>query len=222
MSAASKLLPLGGLAIIAAATWAYLFTIAMTFTKNVMTMPDGALMTVPIEWAPAHVMRLFLMWAVMTVAMMLPSALPAAARLSGPPMLRFAGAYTAAWIAFAVAATLSQWLLSSAGLMSDGMALSNKILAGAILIAIGLYHLTPLTAQDLERCHNRKDYVVACLRCCAPLMLIMFVVGTMNLTWSIGLTLFVATEKAWNRGVWLAWVGGLTLVTWGASQLLST
>ena len=216
----TKLLPLAGLGIIAAAAWAYLLTAGMALTMDVMTMPNGSLMSMPVEWTPAHVLRVFVMWSIMMVAMMLPSAIPAAAQLAVPnTMLRFASVYAAAWAGFALVATLLQWLLSATGLMSDGMVISNTLLAGALLVAVGLYQFTPLMARDLERCHNRIDYVLSCIGCCAPLMLVLFVVGIMNVAWWVVLALWVLAEKAWTHGVWLARLGGVTLVVWGATQL---
>ena len=188
MIATFKLLPLGGLCLLAAAAWAYLLTAGMALTMTSMTMSDGTTMAMPAEWTPFYVLRVFLMWSIMMVAMMLPRALPAASVLSdAPSMVRFAAIYSAAWTGFAAAATLTQWLLSKQGLLSDGMSLSSRSLAGGVLIAIGLYQLTPVFARDLARCHNGKSYATSCQRCCAPLMLLLFVVGIMNVAWWVAL-----------------------------------
>ena len=178
-------------------------------------------MTMPADWTPAYVFRNFLMWAIMMVAMMLPSAMPAAAGLAGTTaMVRFAAVYAGAWVLFAVVATLVQWGLSVAGLLSNGMSLKNGVVAGALLVAIGMYQLTPLMARDLERCRNRAGYVVSCLRCCAPLMLVLFVVGVMNVTWWVALALWVLVEKAVPHGVWLARGGGAAIAICGLMLLV--
>ena len=220
MRTMTKLLPLGGMGLAAAAAWAYLLGAGMALAMNAMTMPDGSIMAMPVVWTPAYGLRVFVMWAVMMVAMMLPSAMPAAAGLAGSrAMVRFAALYSAAWAGFALAATLLQWLLSTAGLLSDGMAVKSSVLSGALFIAVGLYQLTPVLACDLERCRNREGYVLSCLRCCAPLMLVLFVVGIMNVVWWVVLALFVLAEKASARGVWLARLGGVALIIWGATRL---
>lgn len=220
LSPTAKILPLAGFAVVAAAAWAYLLASGTALVMNSMTMPDGSTMPMPADWTPAYSFRIFLMWAIMMLAMMLPSAMPAAAQLARPAaMARFAAAYGAAWVLFAGAATVVQWLLSAAGLLSDNMALRNGVVAGALLVAIGLSQFTPMMARDLERCRNRSGYVVACLRCCAPLMLVLFVVGIMNVAWWVALALWVLAEKAAVRGVWLARAGGIALVIWGLIRL---
>jgi predicted metal-binding membrane protein len=220
MSANAKILPLAGFALVSTALWAYLLTAGMTLVMNDMTMPDGSTMAMPADWTPAYVFRIFLMWAIMMVAMMLPSAMPAAVQFAAPSaMLRFAAMYVGAWVLFAFAATLVQWGLSAEGLLSDGMAVKSGAAAGVLLVAIGLYQFNPRIAQDLERCRNGTGYVVSCLRCCAPLMLVLFVVGIMNIAWWIVLALWVLAQKAVPSGVWLARAGGLALVIWGLVRL---
>jgi predicted metal-binding membrane protein len=134
-------------------------------------------------------------------------------------MVRFAAIYSAAWTGFAAAATLTQWLLSKQGLLSDGMSLSSRSLAGGVLIAIGLYQLTPVFARDLARCHNGKSYATSCQRCCAPLMLLLFVVGIMNVAWWVALMIFAWAEKMSARGIWIARFGGSALVLWGLLRI---
>lgn len=220
MIATSKLLPLGGLYLLAAAAWAYLLTAGMALTMTSMTMSDGTTMAMPAEWTPLYGLRVFLMWSIMMVAMMLPSALPTAFALSdGPSMVRFAAIYSAAWTGFAAAATLTQWLLSKQGFLSDGMSLNSRSLAGGVLIAIGLYQLTPVFARDLARCHNGKSYAASCLRCCAPLMLLLFVVGIMNVAWWVALMIFAWAEKTSARGILIARLGGGALVLWGLLRI---
>jgi predicted metal-binding membrane protein len=216
MSANAKFLPLAGFTLVSAAAWVYLLTAGMTLVMNVMAMPDGSTMAMPADWTPAYVFRVFLMWAIMMVAMMLPSAIPAAAQLAATSeMLRFVAMYVGAWVLFALAATLAQWALSAEGLLSDGMAAKNATAAGVLLIAIGLYQFNPRIAGDLRHCRDGTGYVVSCLRCCAPLMLLLFVVGIMNFAWWVVLALWVLAEKAVPSGVWLARAGGVALVIWG-------
>jgi predicted metal-binding membrane protein len=206
--------------LLAAAAWAYLLTAGMALTMTSMTMSDGSTMAMPAEWTPFYVLRVMLMWSIMMVAMMLPSALPTAFVLSdAPSMVRFAAIYTATWTGFAAAATLTQWLLSKQGLLSDGMSLNSRALAGGVLIAIGLYQLAPVFARDLARCHNGKSYATSCLRCCAPLMLLLFVVGIMNVAWWVALMIFAWAEKTSARGIWIARFGGSVLVLWGLLRI---
>jgi predicted metal-binding membrane protein len=98
--------------------------------------------------------------------------------------------------------------------MSAMMSSRSAALSGALLIAAGVYQLTPLKAQCLKHCRGPAAFIAAhwhagvlgawrmglahgayCVGCCAPLMLLLFVGGVMNLIWIAGLTLFVALEK---------------------------
>lgn len=53
MSANAKILSLAGFVLVSAAAWAYLLTAGMTLVMNVMTMPDGTTMAMPVDWTPA-------------------------------------------------------------------------------------------------------------------------------------------------------------------------
>ena len=105
---------------------------------------------------PADFAFIFAMWAIMMIGMMTPSVAPMIllyarvgrkARAGGKPFAAtgwfFAG-YLAVWIAFSVAATAAQWLLTSFALLTPMMATASAPLGGLVLIAAGLYQWTPL------------------------------------------------------------------------------
>jgi len=94
------------------------------------------------------------------------------------------------------------------------MSSRNALLSGALLIAAGLYQLTPLKSACLKHCRGPAAFLAThwrpgvagafrmglahgayCVGCCAVLMLILFVGGVMNLVWIAALTLVVAIEK---------------------------
>ncbi|GFO80380.1 MAG: hypothetical protein A49_00070 [Methyloceanibacter sp.] len=105
-------------------------------------------------WTPYYWLIAFAMWAVMMVAMMLPSAAPmvllyakvvrhadkqagtAAAPLAAAA---FASGYLTLWILFSVLAVALQFALERAGLMTIMMSSGSAILSGALLIAAGAY-----------------------------------------------------------------------------------
>ena len=83
----------------------------------------------------------------MMVAMMLPTAAPTVLlvtslawdRLANPNLvplaaLLFASGYLLVWSSFSLAATLMQWGLDSAGLLSETMAFDSAILVSTVLI----------------------------------------------------------------------------------------
>jgi predicted metal-binding membrane protein len=112
------------------------------------------------------------MWAVMMMAMMLPSAVPmflfyaSIARRREPSrgLLASTGAfalgYVAVWLGFSVAATMLQWALDTAALFSPMMQVTSVALAGAVLIGAGLYQWTPLKQACLRQCRSPLDFVL--------------------------------------------------------------
>jgi len=131
-----------------------------------LCLPAGATFGMP---APAlgtmDLLKVFLMWAMMALAMMLPTAIPMLRRysleLSGKggsvANARLAGmaatlGYLVIWLGYAVLATLAQWLLSRAGALTDMMAPASLALTTSVLFAAGLYQFTPAKQACLARC----------------------------------------------------------------------
>jgi predicted metal-binding membrane protein len=231
------------LAALGAATalaWAYLVS---------MSSADE-LCAINVSWSARDFALMFVMWSVMMVGMMLPAAAPMVllyaqvarkARRDGsvlPPTAVFVAGYALAWTLFSVAATLVQWGLDRASLLSPMWEANSTRLGAALLVAAGLYQLTPWKNACLAHCQNPVFYFsrhfrpgvrgalglgfrhgLYCLGCCGVLMGLLFVGGVMNLLWIAGLTAFVLLEKAIPIGPWGARVAGVTLVTCGALLL---
>jgi predicted metal-binding membrane protein len=181
------------------------------------------------SWTPLYWLIAFCMWAVMMVAMMLPSATPSVllygrivshaeaqgrARNASASTAAFLLGYLTLWILFSGLAVALQFALEQSGAMSGMMSSRSASLSGALLIAAGLYQLTPLKRACLTHCRGPAAFIAThwrpgvsgawrmglthgayCVGCCAALMLLLFVGGVMNLVWLAGLTLFVALEK---------------------------
>jgi predicted metal-binding membrane protein len=222
------------LAVLTALAWAYLLTGAGM----------DALMTPTFLLTAA-------MWAVMMVAMMTPSAAPTALiyaraqRMADldkpPPVAAFIGGYLIVWIAFALLAAALQLLLQRAALASPmTMALTGTRAAAAVMIAVGIYQLTPFKDACLGRCRSPAQFLsrhyrpgitgalrlgvlhgAFCVGCCWLLMALLFVGGVMNLLWVAGLTLLVAGEKLLPNGRVFAHVAGVVLIGLGAARLLA-
>jgi predicted metal-binding membrane protein len=116
-------------------------------------------------WSGAEFVFRFLMWAVMMVAMMLPSATlmvlryarigRAAAFDTNPiaPTGWFAAGYLLVWFGFAFAATNAQWALERAALLTP-MANTSNVVGGILLIMAGLYQWSPLKDICLAHCQD--------------------------------------------------------------------
>ncbi len=225
--------------------WVYLFRMAHDMTAVEM-MGDALVTPRTTPWTSADFVMMFIMWAIMMVAMMLPSAAPmilifalvnrrrsSRGRTATSPAV-FAAGYVAAWTAFGLAATVLQWGLHAAGLLSPLLMTTSATLGGATLIAAGIYQWTPLKTSCLRHCQSPLHFISThwrdgwsgalrmgwhhgyyCLGCCWILMCLLFVGGVMNLLWIAGLALFVLVEKIWHNR-WIPAVSGVALVVWGA------
>jgi predicted metal-binding membrane protein len=150
-----------GLAAVAALAWVYLVTGA-GIDASMADMP----MDMPMPWSPSYAALVFVMWWLMMIAMMVPSAAPAVLlfatirrkqEASVRPSVEawiFLGGYLLMWAAFSLVAALAQWGLERAGLLSMAMASTSATLGGVILLAAGLYQFTPIKNVCLRYCQS--------------------------------------------------------------------
>lgn len=238
-----RLFVISGLAGVAAVSWAYL---AIEAGRMSGTPADMAAM---VEMRPRDAVGLFLlflMWAVMMVAMMLPSAMPmillqaAVARKAadGQPFAltigAFAGSYVVVWTLFSIAATLIQASLENLALLSPMMVSNSALLGGLILLAAGVYQMTPAKDVCLKHCQTPFAFVAVhwrpglggafrmgfrhglfCVGCCWVLMALLFVGGVMNLLWVAAIAFFVLIEKVAPWGATAGRLGGVCLMVAG-------
>jgi predicted metal-binding membrane protein len=225
-------------------------------------MPDMAGMDMPgmamgAPEPPAWTLPLWLlaigMWWSMMVAMMAPAAAPAillygrvhahatsqgtAVRLA--PGWGFAAGYLLVWLGFSVAAATLHGGLQQAGLVEARMMGSqSRWLSAGVLIAAGLYQLSPLQNACLSHCRSPASFLTRhwrpglagalrlgvlhgayCVGCCWLLMALLFVGGVMNLVWIAALTALVLAEKLLPGGRRVAQASGALLLLWGAATL---
>src|SRR5207247_7684438 len=65
------------------------------------------------------------------------------------------------WTAFSAGAALAQWLLHEAAMLSTPMAaVSGTRVGAAILIAAGIYQLTPWKRQCLKHCRSPLGFLM--------------------------------------------------------------
>jgi len=237
----------GCLAAMVLVAWSYLLHLKATMPD--MDMP-GMVMPEPRDWGVMAVLLLFLMWAVMMVAMMVPSAAPMiltfltvnhrrqATVQPLVPVGIFLVGYLAVWTAYSAVATLAQWGLHKAALLSPTMASTSPVLSGGLLVVAGVFQWTPLKRACLKGCRSPLSFLLSewrdgtagafvmglrhgsyCLGCCWILMALLFVAGVMNLFWVALIALFVMAEKILVRGQLVGHVTGVALVTAGAALM---
>ncbi len=221
----------GGLAALTALAWLYLIRMPMS-PQDLGGLGARMLSALPSRWVDWPLT--FLMWAVMMVAMMVPSATPmvtAYARIASArgvrPALRvwcFVAGYIAAWTLFSVVATASQIALQQ-------LALAAPLVGATILAVAGIYQFTRLKQACLSRCQSSIGFLMThwrdgangafrmglqhgafCVGCCWMLMALLFVVGVMNLAWVATISALVLLEKATRWGNAIAKVSGAALI----------
>jgi predicted metal-binding membrane protein len=168
------------LLVVTALAWAYLLWLAaaMNAPGGMPGMPDmpdmqGMSMAAPSlrPWTLADFAFTFVMWAVMMVGMMLPSASPMIliyARVARQPVLQgrplaatgwFAGGYLLSWTAFSLLAAIVQGLLERAALLTPMMTAATNRVGAAVLILAGLYQWLPLKNACLRQCRTPFQFI---------------------------------------------------------------
>ena len=144
---------------------------ALAWTYLVALAGDRGAMPEVAPWSVLDAWLMFVMWAVMMVGMMLPSAAPmillyaAVSRKQRgrghvfAPTGTFAAGYLVAWTLFSLAATALQWALEQAALLSPMMVSASAWLGGGLLIAAGAYQWTPLKHACLENCRSPVEFL---------------------------------------------------------------
>lgn len=225
----------------------------MAESANIERQPMASMvdsMTGVQPWTATEFALGLAMWAVMMVAMMVPTAAPmtllyaavarkAAARHNPlPSTFIFVAGYIAMWAIFSVVATIAQHALDQAALLSPLMVSTSPGLGAALLIAAGVYQLTPLKNACLRNCrapahflsrHWRAGSLGAfrmglrlgtyCVGCCWILMALLFVDGVMNLIWIAAIAIFVLLEKSSPFGDVSGRFAGVAMMLVGAVGL---
>ncbi len=202
-------------------------------------------MAMDMPWTRGDVMFAFVMWSVMMVGMMPPSA--------APVMLLFAGAqrgarqtrrqcacrcsalgYLLVWVGFSVVAALAQWALHEAAMLSPAMSMSSAAPrrrdpdrrrylstdANQGRVPQALSNAAGVSDVALARRRGRRArHGAEAWRVLPRLLLgaddVLFVVGVMNLVWVAALTIFVLVEKLGPAGVVIARVAGVAMIVAG-------
>ena len=249
---------ISGIILLTVLSWAYLFGLAagmddMAMEGDLMSSVSGLMGPQLSTWSVRDFFFMFLMWSVMMVAMMLPSASPLIllhVRVNRQQedggdgfhgTVAFAIGYLLVWTSFSAVATLLQWGLEKLAVLSPMMASTSSLLGAGLLLAAGIYQLTPFKNACLRHCrspvhslmqHWRRGTSGAfimgfhhgayCIGCCWLLMALLFVFGVMNLVWIAVLSVFVLLEKVVPRGELVARVAGVGFIVAGVSVLFGT
>jgi predicted metal-binding membrane protein len=232
---------------VAALSWLYLYL-------QMQPMSDMADMAPAMFalWTAADFALNLAIWWVMMPGMMLPSAAPMIPTFATVnrrkrergqpyvPTIVFTLGYLVAWGLFGVFATLADWALERAALISPMTGRLTPMLGAIVVVAAGIYQLSPLKSVCLRHCRSPFDFVLNhwrdgasgalrmgvehglyCLGCCWLLMALMFAAGIMSLLWMAVIAVFVLIEKLLPAGTWLARAGWVAMLGFGVYLLVA-
>jgi len=170
----------GAIGLIVLLAWFYVLRLAKAMDMGGMDMTGyrmipgwiGIMLPASEPWRATEFAYVFLMWAVMMVGMMAPSAAPMIlmyatvgrrGKAQGKPYAAtgwFAAGYLLAWSGFSLAATFLQWAIERAALLNYQMAIASNRLGAILLIAAGVYQWTPLKGVCLAHCQSPFQFLM--------------------------------------------------------------
>jgi predicted metal-binding membrane protein len=168
-------------------------------------------------------------WIVMMAAMMFPSIAPMVLayrrihlrrRELGREAARpgaisvFVGGYLISWALFGLAAYVLLELIRSLSIDAFSWDRGGPYLAGGVIVAAGVYQLTPAKDVCLRHCRGPLDFILGhwregyggalrmgvehggwCVGCCWALMATLFALGVMSVGWMVFVAALIAVEK---------------------------
>tara|TARA_R100000306_G_scaffold62312_2_gene68532 strand:- start:102639 stop:103445 length:807 start_codon:yes stop_codon:yes gene_type:complete len=203
-----------------------LLVITLLAWGQLYLMDMSASMALPGIKAPADQWHLdvavmgALMWSLMMVAMMMPSASPMILTYTRihqqrtgrgqavAPTGLFVAGYLGVWLGFSALAATAQWALYHAGLLSAAMGKSSAPLGGVLLILAGAFQFSRLKQACLRICRSPIGFIMTEWRegpTGALLMGIRHGAYCTGCCWALMLLMFVGGVMS------LIWMAGLAL-----------
>jgi len=243
---------LSTLSVLVVGAWIYLYRLTLNMPAMDMSQMSVVAVVKPYmkPWTTMDFFLMFIMWLVMMFGMMVPTVMRAALIFSGiarkakgqgyvvAPTFIFVSGYVVIWSLYSVVATVAQWRLTQAALLSPMMVSSSDVLGAILLVSAGIYQLTPIKNICLKHCQQPFQFLskafqknhgafhagiihgAYCLGCCWVLMGLLFVVGVMNLLWAFSITLFVLWEKSILSSMVVSKMSGLLMICFGLVYII--
>jgi len=224
-----RFVALASLLSVVALAWLHLWSEA----ARMESLPMGAIGTTAASietvslqqvWNVNSLLLTFLMWSIMMVGMMLPSAAPAILLYGSmvkknrergtalPAVWIFTAGYLAMWTAFSLAVTILQAIFEAGALLTPMMVSDSPWLSGGLLIVAGVYQWLPVKDACLEKCRAPLQFFMFRWR---PGALGAFRMGTEHgifctgCCWALMLLLFTAGVM---NLIWVATIAGFVFI----------
>jgi predicted metal-binding membrane protein len=201
-------------------------SMAMETNDNTRVEVDHAGMSMPMGtlWGSRNILLTILMWAVMMVAMMVPSATPMVLTYDGLNRRRYGDqtrhlatvvflfGYLIVWIAFSVGITFFQLGFQAIALVNSETLSASPPLGGILLILAGVYQFTLLKDVCLSNCRTPLSFLLTEWREAKRGALIMGLrhgLYCLGCCWPLMLLLFVIGVM---NLLWVLVIAGIVLV----------
>ncbi len=246
----SSLLAVSGLVFAASSAATFYFCLSM---DGGMDMPGNWTMSMMWMRMPGQTwlesgLVFVMMWLVMMVAMMLPSALPMLLsfrrafavenqRRAGISTLLVGCGYFAVWTGIGVAVYAVGIFWAVAVMRSSGLSFAVPALTGACLVLAGAFQFSRWKMDRLNDCRNPLACSMSgmrtgalshgfrqgwcCAICCSGLMLTLLVLGVMKLPVMVTIAAVIGSEKALPKPKPIVWLAGALAVGTGMALLLN-
>ena len=154
-------------------------------------------------------------------------------------MILFVGSYLAIWALTGLVLLLA-WSVPMNSFVVMGIERKQlDIIYGILLIIAGAYQFSPLKTVCIGYCESPLSFFMRrwrsgtigalkmgtyhglyCLGCCWPYFLLMIALGWMNLLWMGLFACIIFGEKMWSKGIWIARIAGIGLMTLGLIAII--
>jgi predicted metal-binding membrane protein len=216
-----RLLAVGSLTAVIALSWLYLARMDMSRSGGgIICVATPGMAGAPLEQFTAA----FLIWTVMMVAMMLPTAVPAIGVFgsfarrrmsttgSAPATSLFVLGYVAVWTAYSVFAAAGQVALSRASLLAPTLQSTSVVLSVALLLLAGTFQFTSFKDACLTQCRSPFAFFLAKWR---DGDLAAFVLGLQHGSYCVGCCWALMGLMFVFGAMNLLWMGALSLFMLG-------
>jgi predicted metal-binding membrane protein len=169
----------GALAVAVLLSWTYILSgagtgmaaLPMSGLPTAMRLSRPLTVMQPVPWTVGYTSVIFVMWWLMMIAMMLPSATPMILLFAAVSRNRrevaatyietgaFGSGYLAVWGGFSVIAVTLQWRLDVVALLSPMMLTTSVAIGALLLMGAGAWQFTPLKRACLRHCGSPADFL---------------------------------------------------------------
>src|SRR3954464_12570256 len=154
-------------------------------------------------------------------------------------MILFVVCYLVVWTLTGIILLLASSILMNIFIIREVDTKQLDIIYGILLIISGAYQFSPLKTKCIGYCESPFSFFMRrwksgisgaikmgtfhglyCLVCCWPYFLLMISLGWMNLLWMVLFSSIIFVEKIWSRGLLVARITGIGLMTLGLVTII--